>query len=63
MTMKKIVLLFFTYFLTNFFWFKIRLFPLIVINNHYMDLKVCSKEEISTLNKCKICPQNQLGYE
>jgi hypothetical protein len=36
---------------------------MIVINNHYVDLKVCSKEEITILNKCKICPQNKLGYE
>jgi hypothetical protein len=32
---------------------------MIVINNHYVDLKVCNKEEISILNKCKICPSKQ----
>ena len=36
---------------------------MIVINNHYVDLKMCNKEEISILNKCKICPQNKSGYE
>jgi hypothetical protein len=36
---------------------------MIVINNHYLDLKVYNKEEISILNKCKIYPQNKLGYE
>jgi hypothetical protein len=30
---------------------------MIVINNHYINLKECTKEEISILNKCKICPQ------
>jgi hypothetical protein len=36
---------------------------MIVINNHYVDLKVCIKDKISILNNCKICPQNKLGYE
>jgi hypothetical protein len=36
---------------------------MILINNPYLDLKVYSKEEISILNKYKICPQNKLGYE
>jgi hypothetical protein len=36
---------------------------MIVINNHYVDLKVRSKEEISILNKRKIFPQNKLGYK
>ncbi len=43
--------------------FKIRLFPMIIINNHYVDLKVCIKDEISILNMLKIYPQNKLGYE
>jgi hypothetical protein len=34
---------------------------MIVINNHYVDLKVCNKEEIIILNKYKICFQNKLS--
>jgi hypothetical protein len=36
---------------------------MIIVNNHYVDLKVCNKEEISILNKFKICHHNKLGYE
>jgi hypothetical protein len=36
---------------------------MIVIDNNYMDHKVYRKEEISIINKCKICPQNKLSYE
>jgi hypothetical protein len=36
---------------------------MIVIKKHYVDLKVCSKEEISILYNYKILPQNKLGYE
>ncbi len=36
---------------------------MLVIYNNCGNLKVCSKEEIKFLNKCKIYPQNQLCYE
>lgn len=36
---------------------------MIVINDHYVYIKVCCKEEIYILKKVKINQQNKLGYE